>query len=141
MRPRPGRWGPSPKAAELGRWSCFQSLSVSAFPFHVQLYALSVSSWCPPPCPLLFSPSPRSVRNQLMHFQVYVNRAVPNPELPKLEPEREQLSWSCEANALLASLVFFFYFSRSFLCLNTGCVWVVSMVLQGSLFQHSEQFI
>lgn len=39
---------------------------------------------------------------------MHVNLATPNPELPKLDPEQEQFSWSCE-NALLASLGFFIF--------------------------------
>lgn len=112
MCPPPGRSGPC--------------LLVSSFPFWVLLCLLSVTSVCA----LLFPLSSGSVQDQPVSLPMHVNRAAPNPELPKLDPEQEQFSWSCEENALLASLGFLF--SRSFLCLNTGCAWVISMVLQGS---------
>lgn len=96
------------KSSRAGGDGAAFGVSVSAFPFHVQLYALSVSSWCPlrvrspvfsltPECP---EPAGASLG--------ICKPAAPNPELPKLEPEQEQLSWSCEANALLASLIFIF---------------------------------
>lgn len=109
MRLRPGQSGPSPKAAELGEVTllseslglCFPLSRPVLCPLRDLLVSPSVSA-------LLCPPSLRSVRNQLVLLSVQVNRAAPNPELPKLEPEQEQFSWSCEANAFGLPLFFIF---------------------------------